>query len=85
MKKFFIFKNVCCSFPWRQLIITTSGDVLPCCTWVGSLPMGNINDDPISKIWENKNYLEVRKGLQNNHLPRVCKNCIVSMKKRHGI
>lgn len=85
IKKFLILKNVCCSFPWRQLIINNSGDVLPCCTWFGSPPMGNINDAPVSKIWGNKNYLGVRKGLQDNNLPIACKNCIVSMKKRHGI
>ncbi len=85
LKNYLFFRKACCSFPWRQLIVNNSGDVSPCCTWFGSPPMGNINSDPVSRIWENENYLEVRKGLRENNLPRACRNCIVSMKKRHGI
>jgi radical SAM protein with 4Fe4S-binding SPASM domain len=85
LKNISTIKNAFCSFPWRQIVINPDGDVMPCCAWSGSPTMGNINNDPISRIWENENYVKVRKGLQNNDLPIACENCILSMKKRHGI
>ena len=84
-KNSFRTRNALCSLPWRQIVINSAGDVLPCCSWSGSPTMGNIHADPLSRIWNNQNYAAVRTGLQNNTPPTACENCILSTKKRHGI
>ena len=74
-----------CSFPWRQMVLTADGSVLPCCTWHGSAPLGNFHQAPLAQIWDNHEYDLVREGLRTNNLPTACATCVVPMKKRHGI
>ncbi|MBC2717291.1 MAG: radical SAM protein [Desulfobacteraceae bacterium] len=85
LKKYPTYRKVMCSFPWRQIILTATGEVLPCCTWSGSPSMGNIHQEPLSRIWNNEKYLNVRAGIRHGNYPDACKQCIVAMKKRHGI
>jgi len=85
LKKYPIYRNVSCSFPWRQIILTATGEVLPCCTWAGSPSMGNIHEEPLDRIWDNEKYQNVRSGIKNGQYPDACRECIVAMKKRHGI
>ncbi|MBZ7938140.1 radical SAM/SPASM domain-containing protein [Campylobacter molothri] len=43
-----------CSFPYKNLVITAEGNVLPCCTFYGDeMPMGNVYD--FLKTEESKN------------------------------
>ncbi len=85
LKKYPTYRKVSCSFPWRQMILTATGEVLPCCTWSGAPSMGSIHEEPLAKIWNNEKYLRVRDGIRNGNYPEACKQCIVGMRKRHGI
>jgi radical SAM protein with 4Fe4S-binding SPASM domain len=85
LKKYPIYRKVSCSFPWRQIILTATGEVLPCCTWAGSPSMGNIHKEPLARIWDNEKYQAVRAGIRDGNYPDACRECIVGMKKRHGI
>ncbi len=85
LKKYPIYRKVSCSFPWRQIILTATGEVLPCCTWSDSPSMGNIHGETLAQIWNNEKYFSVRAGIRDGNYPDACKECIVAMKKRHGI
>jgi len=69
-----------CSFPYKQLVITAEGNVLPCCTFYGEeLPLGNIyKDNNLLKFWNSDKIKDLRDlhkscSYQNNE---VCKKCI---------
>lgn len=73
-------KNFQCSFPYKQLVITAEGNVLPCCTFYGEeMPLGNIfkNNDLLS-FW-NSDQMKSLRELHKNHNYRsnpICKKCI---------
>ncbi|MDC0038157.1 radical SAM protein [Gammaproteobacteria bacterium] len=66
-----------CSWPWRSMYISTEGYVVPCC--VNGMPetwnMGFIQDQPLSKIWNCREYRTLRKSLNSPHKPRTCIGC----------
>lgn len=73
-------KNFQCSFPYKQLVITAEGNVLPCCTFYGEeMPLGNIfENNNLLKYWNSSKMIELRKlhkncDYQNNP---ICKKCI---------
>ncbi len=73
-------KNFQCSFPYKQLVITAEGNVLPCCTFYGEeMPLGNIfEDNNLLRYWKSSKMIELRKlhkncDYQNNP---ICKKCI---------
>lgn len=68
-----------CSFPSKQLVIDSSGDILPCCTFSGrSMPLGNLADMTLSEAWASKKMRDLRQlhrsgsGLSNP----ICAHCI---------
>jgi radical SAM protein with 4Fe4S-binding SPASM domain len=59
----------------RSSVINWDGEVVPCCIDLYSdYPMGNILEEPFSKIWKNWRYAMFR---LRNHAGKVaiCKNC----------
>jgi len=62
---------------WSQFVITSDGDVVPCC--YDKIPQhvaGNINEGSITEIWKSKKLNALRKNLINNkNLPGICYNC----------
>ncbi|WP_237021994.1 radical SAM/SPASM domain-containing protein [Helicobacter cinaedi] len=75
-----------CSFPYKQLVITAEGNVLPCCTFYGEeMVLGNIltayqNNQAISlqSFWESskmQHLREIHKNKQYASNP-ICKKCI---------
>ena len=70
-----------CSFPSKQMVIDSSGQILPCCTFSGrSLPMGNIEQTTVKQAWDSVRMEELRdlhaegKYAENS----VCRHCVNS-------
>jgi radical SAM protein with 4Fe4S-binding SPASM domain len=57
-----VYKRNFCETPWRALVVTSDGSVLPCCSdFFSKQNMGNAFEDDIKKIWNNKKYTDFRK------------------------
>ncbi|NQT94506.1 MAG: radical SAM protein [Lentisphaerae bacterium] len=66
-----LFKD--CSDPWIQAVITTRGDVLPCCAC--EVPLGNIVEKTFREIWYGPGYRELRRQLRTSQPPLMCRFC----------
>ena len=62
---------------WSGCVITTNGDVLPCCyDKEHKHILGNITAQPLTEIFHSKKALSLRRLiLQGHHIPDMCKNC----------
>jgi radical SAM protein with 4Fe4S-binding SPASM domain len=63
-----------CEFLWRQINIEPNGDVKACCH-LESPVMGNIYEDPVTEIWNNEKYQEMRKKLDEDPVDACCRHC----------
>jgi|15BtaG_2_1085339.scaffolds.fasta_scaffold02623_2 radical SAM protein with 4Fe4S-binding SPASM domain len=72
-------KNYRCSFPFKQLVINATGDILPCCCMNGiDLKLGNINNMTLKEAW-NCNKMKELKNLHkfgDYKTNPICKRCI---------
>ncbi len=75
-------QNVC-AFPWQQMIIDLTGEVVPCCFWSGygngGKPLGNTNIHSIDEIWNGPGYQDLRRRIvedQSKEFP--CHDCLVA-------
>ena len=61
---------------WSGCVITTSGDVLPCCYDKDHRhTLGNITTHSLSEIFHSSKANTLRKHILKGHLPEMCKNC----------
>ncbi len=62
---------------WSQAIITSDGDVVPCCyDKIPEFIAGNINDEKITQIWKGNKLNTIRSYLlSKNNVPGICNNC----------
>jgi len=72
-----------CYEPYQRLFIRNSGEVVPCCSFFGGeMILGNIYENSIYKIWNNKKTKEIRllvnKGREQQ--PLACQKCRNSLK-----
>ncbi len=69
-------KNRCWRM-WGQPVITTTGDVVPCCfDKDASYKMGNLNDKSFKEIWQSEEYQNFRKKVfQDRKSIDICRNC----------
>ena len=67
-----------CTHPWSQMIISPYGDVYPCYM----LPMGNVREESLSKIWNGKRYRDFRKSLKKHLLFPQCLGCCFMTRRR---
>jgi radical SAM protein with 4Fe4S-binding SPASM domain len=74
------FNDSFCPLPWMHLHITPTGDVLPCCAGDTNYPLGNIDQDDLSTIYNNKNFQTLRQGLLSGKHPKECAHCWVHEK-----
>jgi len=69
-----------CSDLWRRMFIWFDGTVNPCDTdYKSMLKVGNVKDQPLTKIWQNKDYNLLREthlSKQRNELS-PCNRCVV--------
>ncbi|MFX0173462.1 MAG: radical SAM protein [Candidatus Hodarchaeota archaeon] len=66
--------KVGCSAGVSQIVITPSGDILPCPFFRDFNP-GNIRKSPLKNIWKNSEIFNVFRKLNSNQLEGECKNC----------
>ncbi len=70
-----------CAYPWQQMIIDLTGEVVPCCCWSGygnfGKPLGNTNASTIEEIWQGQAYTALRRRLAEGELNgHPCGNCM---------
>lgn len=69
------YSDTFCRLPWTHLYIGADGSVLPCCTGNTKFPMGNINENSLEEIFNNKNYRELRQRMLTGRRTRECVSC----------
>jgi len=69
-----------CSFPFKQLVVDSKQNILPCCTFYGQLmPLGNFNTMTLREAWNSEQMTELRRihtageYWRNEH----CVNCVM--------
>lgn len=70
-----------CAYPWQQMIIDLTGEVVPCCYWSGygntGKPLGNTNTSTIEEIWNGEEYRALRAKLADGDLTgHPCGSCL---------
>jgi len=64
-----------CLRVWSGVVVTTTGDVLPCCYDKShTFAYGNINDAPIAELFKNEKALAFRRAALNEQ-PKICQEC----------
>ncbi len=55
-----------CAYPWQQMIVDLTGEVVPCCFWSGygnsGKPLGNTNANSLDEIWNGAAWQELRRA-----------------------
>ena len=70
-------KKYNCRQPWSSFGIYSDGTTTPCCNTFGrTLPVGNINQDSISKIWKSGKMKKIRENFNKNEPCKGCKICL---------
>lgn len=63
-----------CPLPWKQVQVSTTGNVSPCCIWTGK-PAGNLKSQSLESIWNGYTYRKLRRDLLQGKKPDGCKKC----------
>jgi radical SAM protein with 4Fe4S-binding SPASM domain len=68
-----------CYFPWNAMVVTSDGEVKPCCVRPKEFALGNVKDGPI-KAWRGEEYRRLRSGFATDgygeKMHPVCKVCV---------
>jgi len=66
-----------CTRLWRTCVITTDGDIIPCCfDKEAKYIMGSVKDETLSDIWKNEKYNQFRKKILSQRREiDICNNC----------
>ncbi len=67
-----------CRWLWSEIVIARDGKVLPCCNdFNEDYVLGNVNEEPLLKIWNGPKMLKLRETLIRGNYADVdlCKNC----------
>ena len=80
-KKSFASSPTYCAYPWQQLIIDLTGEVVPCCFWSGygnvGKPLGNTNVNSLDEIWNGPEYQALRRANATGNLEgHPCHQCM---------
>lgn len=62
-----------CRDLWNKAVITTTGDVLPCCA--GAQPLGNLLSQTFEQIWHGPAYRSLRRAILSENPPPMCRYC----------
>lgn len=74
-----------CPFPWNALVIFWNGDVVPCTQdFFGFYTVGNIKNNSLQEIWNNRRMVELREKLIQKDVRdlKTCSNCDRIWRKR---
>ena len=67
-----------CDDTFNTITVRSDGDVLACCyDLTGQNPMGNILKDDLLSIWNNTQYLDLRRSIEERSFNSLCSNCNV--------
>lgn len=68
-----------CDWPWRSAYVSHDGGVQPCCMLMGRHRgrVGNVHEQPLSELWRQPDYVELRAGLLGDDPPAICQGCSV--------
>jgi radical SAM protein with 4Fe4S-binding SPASM domain len=64
-----------CDVPWRSAVVLADGRVLPCC--MPQKPLGNLNEQSISDIWNGADFRAFRERVNASKPPRICQACFI--------
>jgi radical SAM protein with 4Fe4S-binding SPASM domain len=70
-----------CTRPWRSTYVTANGNVLPCCfapfttTDYAGVILGNVQERPMSEIWNGSEYEAFRSAHASDDPPECCRGC----------
>ncbi len=70
-----------CSFPNKQLVIDSDGDILPCCKLYGKdLAIGNIESMTLQQAWDSPAMQSLRDAHQSEEWQSIptCKKCMLN-------
>jgi len=70
-----------CKIAWRSAQILSNGDVIPAFRCF-PLVMGNIYNEPFTKIWNNKRYRKFRKTIKKVGATPACTRCCAILGER---
>lgn len=75
-----------CPWPWSSAYVAANGDVVPCCRIADAsvVKMGNLHDEPFSKIWNNDKYRALRRRISRGDIPHYCRSCYGGKSPRPG-
>ncbi len=62
-----------CFFAWDRAVITTGGDLLPCCSSRRSF--GSLKEKSFLDIWHGEDYAGLRRSLLDGDLRPMCRTC----------
>ena len=67
-----------CNHVMETITFRWNGDVVPCCyDTTSNYVIGNIMEQPLSEIWNNKRYKNLRKSIHLQQYLPLCVNCSV--------
>lgn len=69
----FYFKRTCI-YPWNVLRVSPCGDVYPCASYY--IKMGNVRNNTIEEIWNNKKFTDFRNVLRKEKALPGCNRCV---------
>lgn len=68
-----------CDWPWAGGYVSYDGQAMPCC--MISTPdrgnMGNMIEEGVAEVWNNKRYQQFRQALSSERPPAVCESCSI--------
>lgn len=62
-----------CLLPWETATVLANGDVMACC--VPGAKIGNLTDDTLEGIWTGERYRRLRRRINSNDPPELCRSC----------
>jgi radical SAM protein with 4Fe4S-binding SPASM domain len=67
-----------CPFPWQYLVVQWNGDVVACCRDYNAVNvMGNVRNESLEEIWNNKKYMALREEMIHGQFHNsICKPCL---------
>lgn len=67
-----------CDHVVNTMTIRSDGTIVPCCyDLTTQLNMGNIMNDSLKNIWNNRDYTKLRESIKSKQYMSICKNCNV--------
>ena len=67
-----------CILPWIHFYANPDGNVLPCCIGDHRLPLGNVQKNSITEIWNSDPYKEMRLNMLSGNRCKECTSCYQS-------